>query len=75
MESPAWARLSSASVSAAWPLDDRDRGDAALELGDALLEDVGRRVHDPRVDVAELAQAEQVGGVRRVRRRRSDVVA
>jgi hypothetical protein len=32
------------------------RADAALERGDALLEDVGRRVHDPRVDVAEFLE-------------------
>ena len=39
------------------------RGHAALERGDALLDDVLRRVHDPRVDVARLGQAEQRGGV------------
>ncbi len=34
-----------------------------FESGDALLEDVGGGVHDPRVDVPELLQAEQAGGV------------
>ena len=49
-----------------------ERGDAALERGDALLEDVGRRVHDPGVDVPELLQREEaravVGVVERVGR-------
>ena len=40
-----------------------ERGHAALERGDALLEDVGRRVHDPGVDVPELLEPEQPGGV------------
>ena len=48
------------------------RGDAAFERGDALLDDVLRRVHDPGVDVAGLGQAEQrrgvLGAVERVRR-------
>ena len=39
---------------------DRQRADAAVELGDALLEHVRRRVHDARVDIAELVQTEQV---------------
>ena len=38
-------------------------GRAAFESGHALFEDVGGRVHDARVDVAELLQAEQAGGV------------
>ncbi len=42
---------------------DAQRSDAALESGDALLEDVGGGVHDPGVDVAELLQAEEAGGV------------
>ncbi len=63
MESPAPARFSSASFSAAWPDATRERGGAAVQRGDALLEHVVRGVHDPRVDVAELAQAEQVRGV------------
>jgi hypothetical protein len=37
---------------------DAQRRDATLESGDALLEDVRGRVHDPCVDVAELLQAE-----------------
>ncbi len=42
------------------------RGRPALERGHPLLEDVGGRVHDPRVDVPELLKREQartVGGV------------
>ena len=35
----------------------------ALECGDALLDDVGRRIHQPGVDVAGLGQPEQRGGV------------
>ena len=37
-----------------------ERPAAALERGQALLEDVGRRVHQPRVDVAEFLQREEV---------------
>ena len=63
MLSPARARLRIARVSAACP-DARPRAaDAALERGDALLEDVGGRVHDPGVDVAELLEPEEAGGV------------
>ncbi len=40
-----------------------ERGDSAFERGDALLEDVGGGVHDAGVDVAELLQAEEAGGV------------
>ena len=36
---------------------------AALQSGDPLLEDVGGGVHDPGVDVPELLQTEQPGGV------------
>ena len=39
---------------------DRERRRPALNGGDPLLEYIGRRVHDPRVDIAELGQAEQV---------------
>ena len=39
------------------------RRDAAFERGDALLDDVLRRVHDAGVDVAGLGEAEQRGGV------------
>ena len=42
---------------------DEQRADAALEARDALLHRVLGRVHDPRVDVAELLQREQVRGV------------
>ncbi len=41
----------------------RQRGDAAFERRDALFEHVGRRVPDAGIDVAELLQREQVGGV------------
>jgi len=36
---------------------------AAFERGDALLEHIGGRIHEPRVDVAEFFESEQVGGV------------
>ena len=39
------------------------RADAAFQVGQALLEHIGGRVHDAGVDVAELLQGEQVGGV------------
>ena len=38
----------------------RQRAGAAFDRGDALLEHVGGRVHDPGVDVPELLQGEQV---------------
>ena len=44
----------------------RERGHPAFESGHALLEDVGGRVHDAAVDVAEFLEAEEpraVGGV------------
>ena len=41
----------------------RDCREPTLERGDALLEHVPRRVHDPRVDVPRHGQREQVGGV------------
>ena len=66
MLSPARARLRIDSVSAAWPEREAEGGDAALERGDALLEDVGRRVHDPGVDVPELLEPEEPRRVRRV---------
>jgi len=37
--------------------------DAAFEAGEALLQHIGRRVHDARVDVAQFLQGEEVGGV------------
>ena len=40
--------------------------DAALERRDALLEDARRGVHDPGVDVPELLEPEEPGGVRGV---------
>ena len=48
---------------AAWPRGQRQRRDAALERGDALLQHVVGRVHDARIDVAEFLEREQVGGV------------
>jgi len=63
MLSPARARLRIVSVSAAWPDATPQRPYAALEGGDPLLEDVGCRVHDPGVDVAEFLQPEEPGGV------------
>jgi hypothetical protein len=55
---------------------DGERTDAALERRDALFEHVARRVHDPRIDVAEFLQREQARGVfgivERVRRRLID---
>ncbi len=60
---PARAMLRIARVSAAWPEAQAERRHAALERGDALLEHVRGRVHDPGVDVAELLQPEQARGV------------
>ncbi len=37
--------------------------DSALQSGDALLEHAGRGVHDPGVDVPELLEGEEPGGV------------
>ena len=45
------------------PAGGRQRRDAALERGHALLEDVARRVHDAGIDVAELLQRKQLTGV------------
>ena len=42
---------------------ERQRRHAALERSDALLEHVVGRVHDAGVDVAELLEREQIGGV------------
>ena len=42
---------------------DRQGPDAAVDGGDALLQHVGGRVHQAGVDVAELLQAEEIGGV------------
>ena len=39
------------------------RAGAAFDRGDALLEHVGGRVHDARVDVPELLEGKQVGRV------------
>ena len=63
MLSPARARLRIESVSAAWPEATREGRDATLERGDALLEHVVGRVHDPGVDVPELLEPEQPCGV------------
>ena len=45
---------------------DAQRRRAAFERGQPLFEDVGRGVAEPRIDVAELFQREEVGGVFRV---------
>ena len=45
------------------PAGRRHRADAALEAGDALLERGDGRVADAAVDVAELLQGEEIGGV------------
>ena len=45
------------------PRREAQRGDPALDRGDALLEDVRGRVHDPGVDVPELLEREQPCGV------------
>jgi hypothetical protein len=39
------------------------RARAAFDGGDALLEDIGRRVHEARVDVPEFLQRKKIGGV------------
>ena len=39
------------------------RAGPAFDRGDALLEDVGGRIHQARVDVPEFLQREQIGGV------------
>ncbi len=41
----------------------RQRAHAAFQVGQALLEHVGGGVHDAGVDVAQLFQGEQVGGM------------
>ena len=61
--SPARARFWIAKAEAAWPLASASAATPPFERGDALLEHVGGRVHDPGVDVAELLEREQVGGV------------
>ena len=48
---------------AAWPLDMASAATPVLERGHALFQHRRRRVHDPRVDVAELLQGEQRRGV------------
>ena len=59
---PRRRRGSGSRGSAAWP-GQQQRRHPALKGGDALLDDVGRRVHQPGVDVARLSQTEQRGGV------------
>jgi hypothetical protein len=41
----------------------RQAGDAAFHLGDALFQHVLGRIHDPRVDVAGDLEVEQIGAV------------
>ena len=61
--SPTRARFWIAKADAACPLAERQSRDAPFERGDALLEHVGGRIHDPGIDVAEFLEREQVGGV------------
>ena len=42
---------------------ERQGARAALDRCHALLEHIGRRIHDPGVDVAEFFQREQIRGV------------
>ena len=63
MWSPALARLRIAKVLGGLAGRQEQGRDAAFERGDALLDDVLGRVHDPGVDVAGLGEAEQRGGV------------
>ena len=63
MWSPALARLRIAKCLGGLTGRQEQRGDAAFERRDALLDDVLRRVHDAGVDVAGLGEAEQRGGV------------
>ena len=48
---------------AAWPEEWASAPEPPFECGDALLQYIRRRVHDTRVDVAELLQAEEVCGM------------
>ena len=63
MWSPDSSRVVIAITWAARPLRRGERADAALEARHALLEHRGGRVHDPRVDVAEAVEVEEVGRV------------
>ncbi len=44
----------------------RQRTDATFECRQALLEDIGSRVHDAGINVAEFFEREQVGRVFRI---------
>jgi hypothetical protein len=55
------------------PRRDEQRADAAVEVGDPLLDGVRRRVGDARVDVAQLGQREEVAACS-VSRKAKDVV-
>ncbi len=63
MWSPAFARLRIANGLCGLSRRQEQSRDPAFEGGDALLDDVLRRVHDPGVNVAGLGQPEQGGGV------------
>ena len=60
---PAWTMVRIAAVMAAWPVAKASAADAAVERRQALLQHVVGGVHQPRVDVAEFLQTEQIGGV------------
>ena len=55
--------FSRASVRRRLPGRYSQRPRSAFDRRHALLEHVGGRVHDPRVDVPELLERKQVGGV------------
>ena len=63
ISSPAPARVSDGQGFRGLAGGGRERGCPCFERGDPLLEDVGRRVHDAGIDVAEFLQAEEPGGV------------
>ena len=42
------------------PRRDAEGARASLQGGDSLLKDIGRRIHDPRIDVSERLQREEI---------------
>ena len=63
MLSPARARFWIAKAEAAWPEATASAATPPSSAAIALLQHVAGRVHDAGVDVAELLEREQVGGV------------